>query len=83
VAANGQVVAGPEIAVEGLPEVEDDDESLASVIKRTVFGTLKSIPPKRRSDTELVNAALAKAIRGEVGAFWGRKPNVTIFVHRV
>jgi ribonuclease J len=83
VAANGQVVAGPEIAVEGLPEVEDEDDSLAAVIKRTVFGTLKSIPPKRRSDTELVNAALAKAIRGEVGAFWGRKPNVTIFVHRV
>jgi ribonuclease J len=44
---------------------------------------LKSIPPKRRSDTEMVSAALGKAIRGEVNAFWGKKPNVTIFVHRV
>ena len=83
VAANGQVVSGPEISIEGLPEVEDDDESLAIVIKRTVSGTLKSIPPKRRSDTEMVSAALGKAIRGEVNAFWGKKPNVTIFVHRV
>ena len=83
VAGNGQVTSGPEIVIEGLPEVEDDDESLGTVIKRTVFGTLKSIPPKRRSDTDLVNAALNRAIRGEVNAFWGRKPNVTVFVHRV
>ncbi|HTJ59339.1 MAG TPA: ribonuclease J [Devosiaceae bacterium] len=83
VSGNGSIAAGPEIVVEGLPEVEDDDESLGQVIKRTVFGTLKSIPPKRRSDPELVNTALSKAVRNEVNAFWGRKPNVTVFVHRV
>lgn len=83
VAANGTVVAGPEIAIEGLPEVEDDEDSLSAVIRRTVLGTLKSIPPRRRSDTELVSAALGKSVRGEVNAYWGRKPNVTIFVHRV
>jgi len=83
VSANGQVAAGPEIAIEGLPEVEDDEESLGQVIKRTVFGTLKSIPPKRRSDPDLVGAALTKSVRGEVNAFWGKKPNVTVFVHRI
>jgi ribonuclease J len=83
VSSNGQVAAGPDIVIEGLPEVEDDDDSLGTVIKRTVFGVLKSIPPKRRSDTDMVNAALNKAIRGEVNAYWGRKPNVTVFVHRV
>ena len=83
VSNNGQVMAGPDIVIEGLPEVEDDDDSLGAVIKRTVFGTLKSIPPKRRSDPDLVNAALNKSIRGEVNAYWGRKPNVTVFVHRV
>ena len=83
VTGNGSIAAGPEIAIEGLPEVEDDEESLGAVIKRTVFGTLKSIPPKRRSDPDLVNAALNRAIRGEVNAFWGKKPNVTVFVHRI
>ncbi|MDR3470930.1 MAG: ribonuclease J [Devosia sp.] len=83
VTGNGAIAAGPEIAIEGLPEVEDDEESLAQVIKRTVFGTLKSIPPKRRSDPDLVNAALNRAVRGEVNAFWGKKPNVTVFVHRI
>jgi len=83
VSANGGIVAGPEIAVDGLPEVEDDDESLEQVIRRTILGTLKSIPPKRRADPDLVNAALVRAVRGEVNAFWGKKPNVTVFVHRV
>lgn len=83
IAGNGNIAAGPEIAIEGLPEVEDDDESLTRVVRRSVAGTLKSIPAKRRVDSDLVSAALNKAIRSEVGAFWGRKPNVTVFVHRV
>ncbi len=65
------------------PDVEDDDDSLRDVVKRAIAGTLKSIPPKRRSDPELVNSALQRAVRGEVGAYWGRKPNVTVFVHRI
>jgi len=83
VSANGSVAAGPEIAIEGLPEVEDDEESLGLVVRRAVTGTLKSIPPKRRSDPDLVNAALNRAVRSEVNAFWGKKPNVTVFVHRI
>ena len=79
----GHVIAGPEFVMEGLPDVEEDDESLGDVVKRSVSGTLKSIPPKRRSDTELVQTALTRAIRSEVGSYWGRKPNVTVFVHRV
>ncbi|MBD8064582.1 ribonuclease J [Devosia sp. PTR5] len=78
---NGQVVSGPDLVIEGLPETED--ESLAELIEGTVANTIKSMPPKRRSDTEVLNSALFKAIRNEVNAFWGRKPNVTVFVHRV
>ena len=81
--SNGQVMSGPEFAMEGLPDVEDDDESLGQLVKRAVNGTLKSIPPKRRSDPELVNSALQRAVRSEVSSYWGRKPNVSVFVHRV
>jgi len=79
--AGGQVVSGPELVIEGLPETED--ESLAELIESVVANTIRSMPPKRRSDTEVLNSALFKAIRNEVNAFWGRKPNVTVFVHRV
>ena len=79
----GQVVSGPTLAVEGLPNVEDDEDSILDLVRRAVAGTLKSIPPKRRADAELVNNALQRSIRGEVAAFWGKKPNVTVFVHNV
>jgi ribonuclease J len=81
--SRGHVVSGPTLAVEGLPNVEDDDDSIGDLIRRTVSGTLKSIPPKRRSDPDLVNNALQRAVRGEVNAYWGKKPNVTVFVHAV
>ena len=77
------MLAGPETVIEGLPDVEDDDESLPEIVRRAVTGTLKSIPPKRRNDPELVNTALQRAVRSEVSSYWGRKPNVTVFVHRV
>jgi len=79
--ANGQVTSGPELVIEGLPETED--ESLADLVEETVANTIRSMPPKRRSNTEVLNSALFKAVRNEVNAFWGRKPNVTVFVHRV
>ena len=77
----GQVVSGPDLVIDGLPETED--ESLSDLVEDTIAGVLKSMPPKRRSDTEVLNSALFKAIRNEVNAYWGRKPNVSVFVHRV
>ena len=79
----GQLVSGPTLSIEGLPNVEDDDDSIEDIVRRTVAGTLKSIPPKRRSDPDLVNNAIHRSVRGEVNAFWGKKPNVTVFVHAV
>ncbi|GLQ09522.1 MBL fold metallo-hydrolase [Devosia yakushimensis] len=77
----GHVVSGPDLVIEGLPETED--ESVSELIEDTIAGVLKSVPPKRRSDTEVLNSALFKGIRNEVNAYWGRKPNVSVFVHRV
>jgi ribonuclease J len=79
----GGLVSGPDFSIEGLPDVEDDEESVSQIVRSAVNGALKSIPPKRRADPDLVDTALQRAIRGEVNAWWGKKPNVTVFVHRV
>ena len=79
----GSIVSGPDLSIEGLPNVEDDEESLTDLVRNVVNGALKSIPPKRRADPDLVDAALQRAVRGEVNAWWGKKPNVTVFVHRI
>ena len=81
--ANGQVLAGPELIIEGLPRVEDDEETVEDVVRRAISGTLRSMPQRRRGDVEMLNNALHRAIRSEVNAYWGRKPNVTVFVHRI
>ncbi len=79
--SNGQVVSGPDYVIEGLPETED--ESLVELVEDTVTNTIKSMPPKRRTDPDVFSSALFKAIRNEVNGFWGRKPNVNVFVHRI
>ncbi|MCR6634879.1 ribonuclease J [Devosia sp.] len=79
--SSGQVVSGPDYVIEGLPETED--ESLVELVEDTVTNTIKSLPPKRRTDPDVFSSALFKAIRNEVNGFWGRKPNVNVFVHRV
>ncbi|MCS6761424.1 MAG: ribonuclease J [Candidatus Devosia symbiotica] len=78
---SGQVVSGPDLVIDGLPETED--RSLSELVEDTIVGVLKSMPSKRRSDTEALNSALFKGIRNKVNAYWGRKPNVSVFVHRV
>ncbi|GHA10594.1 MBL fold metallo-hydrolase [Devosia pacifica] len=78
----GQVASGPDLVVEGLPETED--EPIGDLIEDTIANVLKSFAPKRRaSDPDGLQSALFKAIRGEVNSYWGRKPNVTVFVHKV
>jgi ribonuclease J len=80
--SRGQLASRPQLAVEGLPEVEEE-ESVEDIVRRIINGTLKSIPPKRRADADTVEAALHRAVRSEVAAWWGKKPNVTVFVHRL
>ncbi len=81
--SRGTVVSGPDLSIEGLPDVADEEDSVNQLVRSVVNGALKSIPPKRRADPELVDNAVQRAVRGEVNAWWGKKPNVTVFVHRV
>jgi len=78
--SNGQIVSKPQYVIEGLPETED--ESVSELVEDAVGGVLKSMPPKRRADPDALNSAIFKAVRNEVNAYWGRKPNVSVFVHR-
>ena len=81
--SRGSVVAGPDMSIEGLPEIDDEEDSVSHLVREIVSGALRSIPPKRRADPDLVDAALQRAVRAEVNAWWGKKPNVTVFVHRL
>jgi ribonuclease J len=79
----GQIVSGPEFDLDGLPELEDDDDPLRDVAVSATQGTIKSFPEKRRTDTNKFAEAIRRAVRSEVNSVWGRKPIVKVFVHRV
>lgn len=79
----GQIVAGPEITIEGLPDLDEEDESLSMIVRRAVSGVIRSMPRRRLGDAEVIKEALKRGVRGEVNAYWGRKPNVAVFVHKV
>jgi len=80
----GEVVAGPDIEVEGLPELEDDDDdSPAVLVAKTVRAVSRGMPGKRRGDADVLREAIRRGVRGEIAAYWGRKPNVRVFVHKV
>ena len=78
----GALVSGPEIGVDGIPEIEDE-EGPDEIAYGAVRATLKTLPAKRRGDPDLVAEALRRAVRGELASYWGRKPNVRVVVHQV
>lgn len=80
----GELVSGPEFRIEGLPELEDDDEDTpADIAYRTIKGIIRGMPHKRRGNPDALSEAIRRGVRGEIASYWGRKPNVSVFVHQV
>lgn len=80
----GDIVSGPELLIEGVPTLEDgEEEQPEDIVLSAIKGTLRSVPAKRRQDISVLSEAIRRAVRAELATYWGRKPNVRVFVHRV
>lgn len=80
---DGNLRGSPEIFIEGLPKPEEDEESAEAVVDLAIRGIFRSIPKKRKRDHSTVREALRGAVRNELNAWWGKKPNVTVMVHQL
>jgi ribonuclease J len=76
----GEVVSDPLVALDGIPQEDDEGEPMFELVLGAVEGTLKSIPRDRRRDIEMVTEAVRRAVRGEVAGAWGKKPIVKVLV---
>jgi ribonuclease J len=76
----GELMAEPQIVIDGVPAEDEDGEPMDELVLTTVEGTLKSIPRDRRRDLEMVSEAVRRAVRGGVAAAWGKKPIVKVLV---
>ena len=76
----GDVVADPEVVLDGVPTKTLDGSLMEDVVYDAVDGTLDSIPPKRRQDEERVREAVRRAVRAAVDQAWGKKPIVKVLI---
>ncbi len=83
VGKEGNLRSGPQVFVEGLPQLDAEYEDANDVIKQAIEGVFASIPKKRRRNPDTLSEAVRQAVRGELNAWWGKKPNVKIFLHQI
>ena len=79
----GQTAADPDVILDGIPEVDDKGRDMIDISLDAVESTLKSIPPSRRRDADLVEEAVAKSVRASIENAWGKRPIVKCIVSRV
>ena len=79
----GDVLGYPQVALDGVPQEGGRGEQMYDLALDAVEGTLKSIPPARRKDPEMVREAVRKAVRGAVADAWGKKPIAKVLITMV
>jgi ribonuclease J len=73
----------PDVVPFGLPEFDDEGESMEDTLYDAVLGAVESIPRSRRKDLETVREAVRRAVRSTANEAWGKKPVVTVFLTKV
>ncbi len=76
----GELLADPEVAVQGLPTVDREGRGFAEIVEDAVDGAFESIPRPRRKDRDLVAEAVRRSVRAAVREAWGKKPVCTVLV---
>jgi ribonuclease J len=76
----GEVLGQPQAVLDGVPLEDADGGSMLDIVLDAVEGTLRSIPPARRRDTEVVAEAVRRAVRGAVADEWGKKPVAKVLI---
>jgi ribonuclease J len=78
----GNVSPEAEIVLDGVPQADAEGRPMVEIVRRTLEGTLRSIPRDRQSDTEMVREAVRRAVRSAVDDAWGKRPVVKVLMTR-
>jgi ribonuclease J len=76
----GEPLGEPGVVLEGIPAADADGDAMQDIILDAIDGTLRSIPPKRRSDLTMVQDAVQRAVRAAINEAWGKKPVVKVLL---
>jgi ribonuclease J len=80
--ARGNVSPDAEIVLDGVPQTDAEGRPMLEIVRRTIEGTLASIPRDRQKDGEMVREAVRRAVRSAVDDAWGKRPVVKVLLTR-
>ena len=81
VTRRGDLASDPVIDLDGIPTETQRGTPMIDVVRGAVDGTLRSIPPARRKEPDLIEDAVRRAARSAVNEAWGKKPVCKVIVH--
>ncbi|MCM2292181.1 ribonuclease J [Allorhizobium sp. BGMRC 0089] len=73
----------PEIVAKGLPAEDAEGDAMEDILYDAVLSAVESIPRARRKDLSGLKESIRRAVRSTANECWGKKPVVTVFVHKV
>jgi len=76
----GHISPDAEIVLDGVPACDAGGRQMVEIVRRTVEGTLASIPRDRQRDGEMVREAVRRAVRAAVDEAWGKRPAVKVLL---
>lgn len=79
----GDLAGDPEIALMGLPPATRDGQTFDDLVSDAVEELIESLPKAKRRDSDALQKALERAVRGAVNEAWGKKPVVHAMVIEV
>jgi ribonuclease J len=74
VTLRGEVAAGPDIRLTGIPETAADGARMEDIAHDAVMRTIESLPRSRRHDPDALSESLRRAVRAAIAEHWGKKP---------
>jgi ribonuclease J len=78
----GTVSPDAEIVLDGVPQADGEGRPMLEIVRRTIEGTIASIPRDRQKDGEMVREAVRRAVRSAVDDAWGKRPVVKVLLTR-
>ncbi len=76
----GELMAEPIVTLDGVPSEDQDGEPMFERVMIAVEGALKSMPPAKRRDAEVVSEAVRRSVRSTVFDAWGKKTVVKVLL---
>lgn len=76
----GDVLAEPDLVLEGVPRADAEGDDMHEIVLDAIDGAIRSIPPKRRKDHDMVKDAVYRAVRSAINEAWGKKPVVKVLL---